>query len=104
MTIEERLEVLRAMSDETDEVILRAYLNLAGQKVIEKAFPFRQDVKDVPDKYIFNQIEIAVYLLDKQGAGGQTSHSENGISRRYESASVPNSMLKGIIPFGKVVS
>ncbi len=103
MTIEERLEILRAMSEETDEVILRAYLDLAGQKVIERAFPFKQDVKEVPDKYILNQIEIAVYLLNKRGAEGQTSHSENSISRSYESASVPSSMLKGIIPHGKVI-
>ncbi len=103
MTIEERLEILRAMSEETDEVILRAYLDLAGRKVIERAFPFKQDVKEVPDKYILNQIEIAVYLLNKRGAEGQTSHSENSISRSYESASVPSSMLKGIIPHGKVI-
>ena len=45
------------------------------------------------------QIEIAVYLYNKQGAEGQTAHSENGISRTYESADVPESMLRGIAPF-----
>lgn len=103
MTVEERLEILRAMSDETDEGILLAYLNLAGQKVIERAFPFRRDVMDVPEKYISNQIEIACYLLNKRGAEGQTYHSENGISRSYESASVPDSMLKGIMPHARVI-
>ena len=38
-------------------------------------------------------------MLNKRGAEGQTSHSENGISRSYENADIPESMLKSIIPF-----
>jgi len=44
------------------------------------------------------QLEIATYLLNKRGAEGQTAHSENGISRSYESADVPSSMLNQIVP------
>ena len=32
------------------------------------------------------------------GSEGQTSHTENGITRQYESADVPASMLKTITP------
>ena len=45
------------------------------------------------------QIEIAVYLYNKQGAEGQTAHSENGISRTYESADVPGVHVKRDSPF-----
>jgi hypothetical protein len=44
-------------------------------------------------------VEIAAYLLNKRGAEGQTSHSENGISRGYESGSIPESMLSDVLPF-----
>ena len=34
---------------------------------------------------------------------GETAHSENGISRSYESATVPDSMLKHITPHASVL-
>lgn len=103
MTVEERLEILRAMSDETDEGILLAYLNLAGRKIIARAFPYDQSVAEVPEQYDTLQCEIAAYMLNKRGAEGQTSHSENGISRSYENADVPASMLKVITPHCGVI-
>lgn len=99
MTKEEKLVALKAMvgGSDTDEV-LSAYLNIAGSKIIDRAFPFKSDVTEVPTKYEYLQLEIAAYLLNKRGAEGQTSHSENGIARQYESADVPASMLKSITP------
>jgi hypothetical protein len=58
---------------------------------------------EVPRRYGYLQCEIAAYLLNKRGAEGQTGHSENGISRSYESADVPESMLSEVIPFCKVI-
>ena len=104
MTREEKLLALNAMGcDDTDEVLL-TYLHLAGQKIIAKAFPFRDDVIEVPTKYETLQLEIAEYLLNKRGATGQIAHSENGISRSYESADVPPSMLKSVVPYCGVIS
>lgn len=99
MTKEEKLVALKAMvgGSDTDEV-LSTYLNIAGSKIIDRAFPFKSDVTEVPTKYEYLQLEIAAYLLNKRGAEGQTSHSENGISRQYENADVPASMLKSITP------
>ena len=104
MTEAEKLIILKSMynGNENDSV-LSAYLKLAGQKVIDRAFPFKKDVTSVPNKYVMNQIEIAVYLLNKQGAEGETAHNENGINRSYESGGVPESMLEGIIPFTGVL-
>ena len=105
MSNSEKVELLRAMleDDTEDESILLAYLRLAGVRIIEKAYPFRSDVEEVPAKYDMTQIEIAAYLLNKRGAEGETYHSENGINRSYENASVPPSMLAGVIPFVGVV-
>ncbi len=99
----EKTAMLRAMSGETDERVLTAYLSLAAQKVILRAYPYRRDITEVPERYAVLQVEIACYLLNKRGAEGQTVHSENGISRTYESADVPESMLKRIIPCASVI-
>lgn len=109
MTNPEKITQLKAMLgnqiDEnwSDDVLL-AYLLIAGRKIINRAYPYSKDDSPiVPTKYEMLQCEIAVYLLNKRGAEGETSHSENGISRSYESADVPESMLKGVVPFCSVI-
>lgn len=103
MTNEEKLTMVKVMGDNTnsdtwsDDVLL-TYLNIAGQKIIERAYPYDDTITEVPIRYEILQCEIAVYLLNKRGAEGETSHSENGISRSYENADVPESMMSVIIP------
>lgn len=104
MTQAEKLTLLKAMVGESDpEEVLLAYLNLAGSKIINRAYPYASDVSEVPTRYDFLQCEIAAYLLNKRGAEGQTGHSENGISRSYESADVPESMLGAVTPMVGVI-
>ena len=99
MTQEEKLQLLKAMVGESDtEEVLLAYLNIAGNKIINRAYPYGSDVTEVPTRYEYLQCEIAAYLLNKRGAEGQISHSENGISRTYGSADVPESMLSAVTP------
>lgn len=89
---------LSVITGETDDDILLTYLDLAGEVITAKCYPYHPG-KPVPERYQNRQIEIAAYLLNKRGAEGETSHNENGINRSYESASVPASMLAGIMPF-----
>jgi hypothetical protein len=104
MTQAEKLTLLKAMVGESDtEEVLLAYLNIAGQKIINRAFPYGTEDPEVPHRYDFLQCEIAAYLLNKRGAEGQTGHSENGISRSYESADVPESMLGAVTPMVGVI-
>lgn len=103
MTESQKLDTLTALSGETDRSVLLAYLRLAGEEVLRRAFPFNHDEREVPAKYHSKQIEIALYMLNKRGAEGETAHSENGISRSYESASVPESMLANIVPHASVL-
>lgn len=102
MTREEMLAEVQSRTGETDSGVLASYFDEAGQAIIEKAYPFRNDVEDVPTKYQRKQIEIATYLINKRGAEGETRHDENGTGRTYESASVPKSMLKGVTPFAAI--
>lgn len=102
MTNEQILAMVQARTGVTDTTLLQAYIDDAGQAIINKAYPFLEGITDVPLKYQHRQVEIAVYLVNKQGAEGQTSHNENGISRSYESASVPKSMLRDVIPIAKI--
>lgn len=103
MTEVEKLSMLRVMvgqpneGDWSDEV-LTSYLNIAGRKIINRAYPYDDTVEEVPRRYSYLQCDIAAYLLNKRGADGEIAHAENGISRSYESADVPESMLREIIP------
>lgn len=104
MTQAEKLKLLKAMVGESDtEEVLLAYLDIAGRKILNRAYPFGTDETEVPTRYSFLQCEIAAYLLNKRGAEGQTGHSENGISRSYESADVPESMLGAVTPMAGVI-
>ena len=97
MAEDEKVAMVSTMSGETDESLVSAYLYMAGKKILSLAYPYGNET-EVPAKYEHIQIEAAVYLLNKRGAEGQLSHSENGISRSYEDADLPESMLRGITP------
>ena len=78
---------------------MSTYLDLAGKKIIAKAYPYDTAVTTVPAQYETLQLEIAAFLLNKRGAEGQTTHSENGIQRQYEGGDIPASLLKTITPY-----
>lgn len=103
MTNEEKLTMVRVMcngidGDDWSDDVLLTYLAIAGRKIITKAYPYDDTITEVPRRYEILQCEIAVYLLNKRGAEGETSHSENGISRSYENADIPESLMSNITP------
>lgn len=102
MNANEKLAMLKVLADvdgDTQDSALTVYLALAGKKIINKAYPYDSTKSEVPPQYDSLQCEIAAYLWNKRGAEGELSHSENGISRSYENADVPSSMLKEVVPF-----
>ena len=103
----EKLTLLRVMVGQPNEGewvddILISYLNIAGRKILNRAYPYDDSVDIVPRRYGYLQCEIAAYLLNKRGAEGQIAHSENGISRSYGSADVPEAMLSEVVPHAGV--
>lgn len=104
MTQEEKLTALKSMVGNSDpDEVLSTYLDFAGSKILAKAYPYQNDVTEVPVQYAHLQVEIAAYMLNKRGAEGQTSHTENGVSRNYENGDIPSSMLKAVIPYCGVI-
>lgn len=108
MTEERKISVLKAMlepDDDTQDDILSAYLELAGQKILNRMYPFKEDYEgmEVPDRYAMVQLKVACYMLNKRGAEGQIQHIENGVHRNYGDADVPESMLSDVVPFCHVI-
>ena len=106
MTDETMITLVKSMSGETSDAVVSAYLDMSADAIINRAFPFATESEreslTVPARYQMLQCEIAVYLLNKRGAEGQTSHNENGINRGYENGGIPDSMLKQVVPFCRV--
>lgn len=86
MTIEEKIIELRVgiAPDEAEESVLKSTLLDAADMILNKMYPFGYpDGTDIPTRYDRLQIKLAVELYNQRGAEGQTSHSENGISRTW---------------------
>lgn len=89
------------LSDTTEyDDLINDYLLIAKRTILNKVFQYGYDLDttDVPTQYDLLQCEIATYLFNKRGAEGETSHSENGITRNYEDSDLPNSLLKQVVP------
>lgn len=93
------LNILKSIfiSDDDDSVLL-SYLNIAGDAILNRVYPYDSTQTEVPTRYINTQVNIAIYLLNKRGAEGETSHNENGVNRSYGSADIPDDMLKNVLP------
>ena len=100
MDMSNRLVMLNAMVGGNEESsTLLVYLQVAGKAIMNKAYPFQNAARpaDVPEQYHELQAEIAAYLMNKRGAEGQTRHDENGITRTYQNADIPDDMLKQVV-------
>lgn len=90
-----QLQLLKELlgNPQVSDALLQFYLDNAGEIICEIRY-----TTAVEAKYLNTQLKIAIELFSKRGAEGQTSHSENGISRSYESADVSPSLLGTITP------
>lgn len=56
----------------------------------------------IEDRYLNLQVLLTVEALTKEGAEGEKSHSDNGVSRSYENGSpYSDSLVNRIIPLGR---
>ena len=98
MTQEQLIAEVVRRTGETAETVT-PFVNIAGEALLNHIYPFHDTTgKSVPARYQQRQIEIAVYLVNKRGAEGETKHNENGIDRTYEGAEIPASYYEGIVP------
>lgn len=101
MTDEQMVETIRALvGDSRFDVLVPHYLEMAKSAVISRLYPYEDKTwDDVPEKHHGRTVEIAVYLVNRRGSEGETSHTESGVSRGYESAGIPASYFKGMVPY-----
>ena len=102
MTDVEKLAVLKSMLDESDttsDEVANAYLKAAEKAVINIAFPFGDGSETMPEKYDYEQIEIALYMLNKRGAEGENLHIEAGTHRSFEVGDIPTSLRSRITAY-----
>lgn len=105
MTDEEMVaQVELLVGDERLSQYAAAYLARAKGVIVERLWPYSDEATwaDVPEKHHPLAVDIAVYLVNRRGAEGETSHSESGTSRSYEDAGVPTSYLMGLTPHAGV--
>ena len=96
-------DTVEAKSDE-ERLHVLACLSMAEQKIINRMYPFVvPEDAHVPKRFEGVQMQIAAYLYNKRGAEGETSRSENGVSRVFGGADVPEAMLRDITPMGMVL-
>jgi hypothetical protein len=96
MTQLERLKI-RITENVTNEELLDI-LESAKAVILSRRFPFGEQPTELESRYNDLQIRIAVEMFNKIGVEGQTSHTENGVSRVYSSASVSEELLREITP------
>ena len=102
MTNAEKLEILKTMLDEgdtTSDEVANAYLEAAERAVINIAFPYGNGTEAMPEKYDYEQIEIALYMLNKRGAEGENLHIEAGTHRSFEVGDIPTSLKSRITAY-----
>jgi len=96
------LKLYLGITDNSEDGLLSLLIQQADSVIIKKRYPFGATDEQKANallEYADIELNIAVYLYNKQGAEGQTSHNENGVNRGYESAGIPASYTRDITPF-----
>lgn len=101
--MEERISLLRSLmapDDQTDLTDEQAagLLNAAAEALLNRLYPFGWADEPVPPRYYTLQCRLAMELWARQGAEGELTHSENGVSRSWESSTL-NPLLRSVPPF-----
>lgn len=110
MTTEDKIAYIRLRGEvnEVDEQgnyvdsddLLSSFITDAEDAIMNRAYPYGYSEETTfPAKYDVLSCKIAIYLLNKRGADGQLSHSENGISRSYGGSDIPSDLLQTVIPY-----
>lgn len=100
MEILERLQLrLRDGENVPDDDVLEDCIETAKAAIMNRRFPYGEWPDEVETRYQDLQFRIAMDLYNKIGAEGELSHSENGISRQFESSWVSEQLLSEVTPY-----
>lgn len=103
MTDAEKKALVKAQVDGTvADATITSYLSIAADRILRRRYPFGTTETTVPAEYEVTQCELAARMINRMGAEGQTGHSENGVSRSWDTADDAD-VLSRITPFAGVV-
>lgn len=103
MTRNEKVELLKTITEETDETLLISYLVLAETKILNHLYPFETEERNLPHKYDSVHVELASHLISRIGMEGEIARTENGVVHEFQNGDVPDHILKKIIPYAGVL-
>lgn len=92
------LERLKLRTQEPDEAVLMDCLESARSEIMSRRFPYQEWPDEIEPQYMDLWYRIALDLYNKSGAEGELAHSENGVSRTYESSWVSEQLLSEVVP------
>ena len=98
-----QLEKLKLRLPEISSEKAESYLETAKAAIMARRFPFEDFPEELEPRYLDLQLRIAADLFAKEGAEGENSHSENGVSRAYSNAWVSEELLSEVTPKGRVL-
>lgn len=108
-TMLERLTARIAATDGVtpNQTLLADCIASAKAIYLSLRFPYTQDDQlpsEVEQRYQDWQYRAALEIYSRSGAEGQTYHSENGISRSWDSSGISEALRREIVPKCGVVS
>lgn len=99
----DNLARLKLRTGEPDEAILEDCLESARSAIMARRYPYQEWPDELESRYLDLQFRCAMDLYNRIGAENEVAHSENGISRTYESSWISESLLQEVTPVAKVV-
>lgn len=97
MTDNEKIEMLLALSHEDDRTAAANYLLMARSRIMQRRYPFgANDGAEMPSAYDELQVELANAMWAKEGAEGESSHTEGSVKRVY---SDDEQLLSRVLPY-----
>lgn len=92
---------VKILYPEANDALIDLELEFAKGAINERRGYIPTEEVPLETRWYDLQVRLAVASLAKQGAEGEKSHSDNGVSRTYENGgSYPDSLLNQIIPLG----
>ena len=97
------LERLQLRTGEVNEAVLQDCIESAYSAIMSRRYPYSEWPDEIEPQYKDLLFQCALALYNKEGAEFESSHSENGISRQWQSEGIPESLLNRIIPYCAVI-
>lgn len=104
MTLLERMKL--RIPEEPDERVFEDCILSAEAAILARRFPFGAS-DDARVAYLERMQDlvyrVAVDLYNKTGGEGELQHTENGVSRSYESSWISEQLLSEVVPLAGVI-